>query len=170
MKTVDAKTLNQWLKEESAVLVDVREPAEHLAARITGARLHPLSRFDPGDLAGHGNRIVIHCLKGGRGATACARLLQEQPDLDVYNLEGGIEAWRAAGLPVVTGERKILPLDRQVQLAIGLILLATAALALLADPLFVVLAGLIGLGLTVAGLTGFCGMAMVLARMPWNRA
>ena len=89
--------------------------------------------------------------------------------MEVFNLEGGIEAWRAAGLPVAEGERKTLPLDRQVQLTIGLLLLASVALALLVHPAFIWLAAFFGAGLTMAGLTGFCGMARVMARMPWNR-
>ena len=62
-----------------------------------------------------------------------------------------------------------LPLDRQVQLAVGIILLITLALAVLVHPAFVWMAAICGIGLAVAGLTGFCGLARILAHMPWNR-
>lgn len=169
-RSVDAMTVRRWLREGSAVLVDVREPAEHQARRIAGAVLHPLSQFDARAVAAQSGRLVIHCLKGGRGRAACEKVLAENPGLEVYNLEGGIDAWEAAGLPVEQGSRRVLPVDRQVQLAIGVILLCATALSLLVAPAYVWLAGAIGLGLTVAGLTGFCGMALVMARMPWNRA
>ena len=169
-RLIEPDTLKQWLTEGTAILVDVREPAEHRASRIAGARLMPLSSFQPASLVTENRRVVLHCLKGGRGNTACEALLKANPNLEVYNLARGIEGWAAAGLPVEHGAGKMLPLDRQVQLTIGIILLVTTALSVLVHPGFVALAAMIGMGLTVAGLTGFCGLGMVMARMPWNRA
>ena len=169
-RTIEPLTLKQWLAEGSAVLVDVREPAEHRASRIAGARLMPLSTFKPNALTAERGRLVLHCLKGGRGNTACEALLKANPNLEVYNLAGGIEGWVAAGLPVERGNVSVLSLDRQVQLTIGIVLLITTALSVLVHPAFVALAALIGIGLTIAGLTDFCGLGMAMARMPWNRA
>jgi rhodanese-related sulfurtransferase len=166
-RNVDAETLKQWLEEGSAALVDVREPAEYRANRIPGASLMPLGQVDAACFPG--GRIVIHCQKGGRGAAACEKLLKQNPALDVYNIVGGIEGWSAAGLEVEHGDSKALPLDRQVQLAVGVMLLVTLALAVMAHPGFVWLVAVPGVGLTIAGLTGFCGLARILARMPWNR-
>lgn len=67
------------------------------------------------------------------------------------------------------GDRNTLPLDRQVQLIVGIMLLATLMLAVLVNPAFVWLAAIPGIGLTFAGLTGSCGLAGILARMPWNQ-
>jgi rhodanese-related sulfurtransferase len=167
VKVVDAATLHRWLNDGSAMLVDVREPAEYRARHIAGARPIPLGKIDAGRLPSSG-RIVIHCLKGGRGASACEKLLRQNPALEIYNLAGGIDAWAAAGLPVRTG-RFVLPLDRQVQLTIGIILLVLTSLSLTVSPLFVVGAGVVGLGLSVAGATGFCGLARLMAWAPWNK-
>lgn len=167
-KTVDAATLKNWLASGEAVLVDVREPAEHRAERIENAMLLPLGRARAAKLP-RGRRIVVHCARGGRGGTACRTLLAENPALEIYNLEGGIGAWRAAGYPVQTSGRPVLPLDRQVQLTIGLCLLAASALAWFVTPLFLVLTVLFGAGLTLAGATGFCGLGRLMARMPWNQ-
>ena len=82
-----------------AILVDVREPAEYRAAHIPQARLMPLSEVDVDRLPG-GKKIVVHCAKGGRGHTACEKLLQQNSSLEIFNLAGGIEGWAAAGLPV----------------------------------------------------------------------
>jgi hypothetical protein len=116
-----------------------------------------------------GKKLVIHCRKGGRGGSACEKLLTEDPNLDIYNLEGGIEAWNTAGLAVVSSGKAFLPLDRQVQLTIGLILITGSVLGALFSPAWFLLTGLIGAGLTMAGLTGFCGLAMLMAKMPWNQ-
>lgn len=166
VRAVDAATLHRWLDDGSATLVDVREPAEYRACHIAEARPIPLGKIDVGHLPSSG-RIVIHCLKGGRGASACEKLLQQNPALEIYNLAGGIDAWMTAGLPVRAGKR-VLPLDRQVQLTIGIILLAVSGLTLLVSPLFVLAASVIGLGLLTAGATGLCGLARLIAHAPWN--
>lgn len=166
---VDAATLSGWLKQDQAMLVDVREPAEHASARIAGAHLVPLGQVSLARMPPqNGRKLVIHCLKGGRGNTAGEKLLKENPALTVYNLTGGIEAWKSAGLPLL-GKARHLPLDQQVQMMIGIGLLTSAALAWWVHPAFIGLAAFFGAGLTFAGATGFCGLARVLAVMPWNR-
>ena len=169
LPAIDAATLDRWLKQGEAVLVDVREPAEYAASRIAGARLLPLAQVEGRSLPDAGGRkLVVHCQKGRRGEAACEKLLAENPALEVYNLAGGIEAWDRAGLPL-HGRGRFLPLDRQTQLAIGLGLIAAALLAWLFSPVFLLLVAFFGAGLTVAGVTGFCGLARLLAVMPWNR-
>lgn len=166
--TISPATAQQWLDEGSAVLLDVREPAEYRTVHIGRASLMPLGQLDAAKLTSQ-KKIVVHCQKGARGGAACLRLLSKNPDLEVYNMTGGIEAWSAAGLPVERSGRGVLSLDRQVQLAIGLLLLIATSLSLVMSPAWIWAAGLVGLGLTVAGLTGFCGMAILMARMPWHR-
>ena len=92
----------------------------HAARRIAGARLVPLGMVAGRKLPDHaGRRLVIYCQKGGRGNTACEKLLREYPALELYNLAGGIEPGALRGLPV-RGTGSVLPLDRQTQIAIGL--------------------------------------------------
>jgi rhodanese-related sulfurtransferase len=167
LKTIDTATLHHWLDQGSTTLVDVREPAEHRARNIAQARSIPLGKIDAAQLPASG-RIVVHCQKGGRGASACEKLIRQNPKLEVYNLAGGIEAWAAAGLPVGTGGF-FLPLDRQVQLTIGIVLVVASGLTFIVSPLFVLITGVLGLGLATAGATGFCGLARVMAHAPWNR-
>ncbi|MFI4984161.1 MAG: rhodanese-like domain-containing protein [Rickettsiales bacterium] len=170
LKTIDAKTLKKWLDNDEAVLVDVREPAEHAAENISGATLLPLSGVSKSALPSTvGKKLVIHCLKGGRGNSACEKLLAEDPNLDLYNLEGGITAWKAAGLTVASSGKKFLPLDRQVQLTLGLLLITFSVLGTIFSPVWFLLTGLIGVGLAIAGFTGFCGLARIIAKMPWNQ-
>lgn len=171
LKTIDAPTLKLWLEQDEAILIDVREPGEHASGHITGAHLVPLSRFDAGNLPDTGSRsLVIHCLKGGRGQSACQALLAVRPDIDVYNLEGGISAWEAAGFPITRSKtRRVLSLDRQTQLTIGVCVLTGALLAITVHPGFAWVPAFFGAGLIFAGLTGFCGLARLLSLMPWNR-
>jgi rhodanese-related sulfurtransferase len=82
-------------------LIDVREPAEYEAARIEGAELYPLSAFDPSTLATSDKPIVFHCGVGGRSARAVEACLDSGIANNMH-LRGGIRAWIAAGLPVIS--------------------------------------------------------------------
>ena len=88
---------------------------------------------------------------------------------NVVNVEGGTQAWEAAGFPVKRG-KKTVSLERQVRILAGALVLLGALLAWFVHPAFVLLSGFIGTGLVFAGVTDTCGMAMALAKMPWNRA
>lgn len=170
IRSVDVPTLKRWMDSGEAVLVDVREPAEHEAEKIAGAVLVPLATLTRSQLPNYtGKKLVLHCRKGGRGSTACEKLLAEDPSLEVYNLQGGITAWTEVGLEAQASGKFFLPLDRQVQLIIGLLLLVASVLAYFVSPLFMLITGFLGAGLSFAGLTGFCGLAMLIARMPWNQ-
>ena len=88
--------------------------------------------------------------------------------LNVINVEGGTTAWSAAGLPVVRG-RKTISLERQVRIAAGSLVFAGTLLGAMVNPLFLIIPGFVGAGLVFAGVTDTCGMAMMLAKMPWNQ-
>ena len=150
-------------------LVDVREPIEHAEDHIDGAKLIPLGQLEK--RVGEINRnspVVVMCRSGKRGMEAL-RKLEGLGFSDVRNLEGGILAWKAAGHPVNKSEKKAMPLMQQVQLAIGLGVLTGATLALTVNPLWVLLCAFFGAGLTMAGSTGWCGLAILMSKMPWNR-
>jgi rhodanese-related sulfurtransferase len=152
-----------------AVLIDVREPDEHARERIAGARLVPLSELEAGtQVADLGKTLVFHCNSGNRTAQA-SELLCRAGGGKAYHLTGGIQAWKRAGLPVVVDRKAPLPLMRQVQIAAGSLVLLGTVLTAPVSPGFLVIPGFVGAGLIVAGITVFCGMARLLARMPWNR-
>lgn len=169
-RNITAVQAKEWLDRNEAVLIDVREPAEYNAEHIPGAILMPLSTLHPDRLIScKGKKLIFQCRSGMRGGRACDRLSEMDASADVYNLEGGLGAWAQAGYKVETSGKFFLPLDRQVQLTIGICVLLGSILAYTVHPAFLLLTGFFGLGLTFAGLTGFCGLAMLLARMPWNR-
>jgi rhodanese-related sulfurtransferase len=105
--TVDVETAAAWLQAGEAVLIDVREADEFAAARIDGAILAPLSAMPAAwqalDLPAD-RKIVVMCLKGGRSHQVCAFIGPTGPEgQPLFNLTGGIQAWAAAGLPIVEG-------------------------------------------------------------------
>jgi len=153
-----------------AVLVDVRESEEHARERIPGARHHALSTIDVQSPARPGNEVLIfHCKSGGRTNAAGPRLAKAA-GCEAYVLEGGIEAWKKAGLPVAAAaERRPIGMMRQVQIAAGSLVLLGALLGFLVAPGFYALAALVGAGLIFAGVSGICSLARVLSLMPWNR-
>lgn len=104
VKTIDVATLKAGLDKNEVLLIDVREEDEHVEARIPGNVLIPLGQVSLSALPDAGGRkLVMQCRSGGRSLRACEQLLQENPDLEVYNLEGGILAWVESGYPVERG-------------------------------------------------------------------
>jgi rhodanese-related sulfurtransferase len=85
------------------------------------------------------------------------------------DLEGGIPAWQQAGLPVQKLKNAPLPLMRQVQITAGSLVLLGLILSTMVAPAWILLSWFVGAGLVFAGVSGFCGMARLLAVMPWNR-
>ena len=154
-----------------AVLIDVREPDEHARERIAGATLMPLGTLTPDKVRALGaKRVLIHCKSGRRGGDATARCTA-LAGVEVRNVRGGIEAWRAAGLPtVVDASRSKLGVMQQTQLTAGLGVLAGTLLGAFVHPGFLAIAGAMGFGLVVAGATGLCPLADLIAKMPWNAA
>ena len=157
------------LKSRRAVLVDIREPDEAARERIAQAVAAPLSIFETAHLELQpGHDVIFMCRTGNRTGVNCERLAARVVD-DAFVLDGGLEAWKAAGLPTVVNRKAPLELMRQVQITAGGLILLGAALGLTVHPGFWGLSAFVGAGLFVAGATGFCGMARLLAVMPWNR-
>ena len=155
------------LVADGARLIDIRDPDEHARERIPGAVNLPIARI--GELAVGSSPIVFHCRSGMRTAAQAHALLAAAHGAPCHILDGGVDAWRAAGLPTQVDRRQPIEVMRQVQIVAGGLVLAGVILASLIAPEFVLLSGFVGAGLLFAGATGWCGMATFLRRMPWNR-
>ncbi len=167
--TIDAVTAKSWLDQGDTALLDVREPAEHAREHIPGARLAPLSSFSPSSLNLAGaRRVIVHCASGLRSAKA-AEQLHRAGITAVANFTGGLREWREAGYDVIIDRRAPLPIMQQVQIVAGSFILLGIGLGALLHPAFYGLAAFVGAGLLFAGTTGWCGMAMLLARLPYNK-
>lgn len=152
---------------EGAVLIDIRETDEHAREHIAGARLEPLSKLQ-GPLASGAEAVIFHCRSGSRTAANAPRLAAAA-GCEAYLLEGGIEAWKKAGLPTAKDARQPIEMNRQVQIAAGSLVALGVALGALVHPGFYALSGFVGAGLVFAGVSGTCTMARLLKLAPWNR-
>jgi rhodanese-related sulfurtransferase len=150
-----------------ALLIDVRSASEFATGHIPGAIHMPLEQVESrvGDLEAKLPLMLI-CKSGQRARMAAALVEPYRPDAKA--LEGGTDAWRKAGLPLVVSSNTRWSLERQVRFGAGLLALTGALLGAMVSVHWIYLAGFIGLGLTVAGLTDFCPMALLLSKMPWN--
>lgn len=167
---IDAGTLGDWLEKDKALLIDIREPDEYVREHIPGSRLVPLSGFHRQDFRQEWDKIAVFlCQSGARSEQAADQILHQTGFREVYTLEGGLQAWKAAGLPVTFNRKAPIAIMRQVQIVAGGLVLLGVLLALLVSPWFVALSAFVGAGLMFAGISGTCAMANLLRRMPWNR-
>ena len=162
--------VSRRLMENSAVLIDIREQDEFVREHVAGAVHAPLSSFDePARTLADGRDVIFTCRTGNRTGVNCDRLAAQVPG-QAFVLDGGLDAWKRQGLATRTDRSKPIELMRQVQMTAGGLILTGAALGMLVHPAFWGLSAFVGAGLFVAGATGFCGMARLLAVMPWNRS
>jgi rhodanese-related sulfurtransferase len=155
---------------DGALFLDVRTPAEYREAHLAGSVLQPLTGgLDAGAVRGMAEgktACVVVCGSGKRAAEAASRLAAAGLD-GVRVLKGGLQAWEAAGLPLVRGPQAV-SLERQVRIAAGALVLVGAVVGYFVHPAWIALSAFVGAGLVFAGLTDTCGMGLLLARMPWN--
>jgi len=166
-KTISPAALSAILGTgDNHQLLDVRTPPEYASAHVPGAQLIPLNELQvEAFLTRHkpGTPIYVLCQAGARASKAIGQFERAGCD-DCVLVEGGTQAWIEAPLPVLRGASRVLPLMRQVQIVVGSFAAIGAILALAVNSWF-----FLGCGLLFAGITGWCGMALLLARMPWNR-
>ena len=167
---VDPATVRSWAASGQARLVDVREGFEHATEHIADDELRALSAFDPESLAPDPSAKVVFYCRTGRRSLDAAEHWTRVHGVPGWHLEGGIEAWKQAGL-ATTKPAGGPPIDvmRQMQITAGTLVLLGTVLGLFVSEWFLALSGGIGAGLIFAGASGWCGMAMLLARLPWNR-
>lgn len=166
---IDATDLRDRLGD--ITIVDVRTPGEFESVHLPQAQNRPLDDLDEHvdelrSLVDEAREVVLVCRAGSRAHQAQEKLSAAGlPDLPI--LEGGMLAWEQAGGPVVQDVIR-WDLERQVRLAVGLIVVASIALSLVFPPARFV-AGAVGLGLIFAAATNTCMLGMILSRLPYNR-
>ncbi|MGX3020412.1 rhodanese family protein [Ursidibacter sp. B-7004-1] len=158
---------------QGAILIDIRETAEYRREHISNAISIPLSQLQEKnqfDLTPN-TTVIFHCKSGVRTKQAEAQLNEfaQTNNFDVYLLENGIDGWKQAGLETIIDRSQPIGLMRQVQITAGSFVLLGTILGTFIHPLFYSISAFIGAGLIFAGVTGFCGMARLLAKMPWNK-
>lgn len=166
MKYCEPQSLNP--SDSGTVLLDVRTPAEYAGAHIEGSVLHPLHTLDAAAMTREvgGQRCVVICQSGKRAEQA-ATALASAGVTNIEVLRGGINAWQQAGRELNRG-KGVISIERQVRIGAGSLVVLGIVLALTVNPAFLALSAFVGCGLIFAGITDWCGMGLLLARMPWN--
>lgn len=174
MHTINAQDAMQLLKNDEAILIDVRSPEEFSQAHISYAKLIPLSDLSETlhSLAiPSTKKVIFQCQKGMRGAKACEQAEAMDLPNEIINLNEGIEGWQQAGLPTLgkqasKAKRTIM---QQVQITFGVLIILLSTLAFMGISSAFILITLLGVGMLFSGLTGWCGLALLLTKMPWNK-
>jgi len=156
------------MEEGTVTLVDVREPDEFGRGHIRGAWLMPLGLVTSRSVQADSGRDVVLCCRSGNRSEMAVEVLATGDHAEVLHLDGGINAWRDAGFEL-DGRGGGISIMRQVQIVVGTGVLVSTVLGILVSLWWLLVAGLLGAGLAFAGISGTCGLAMVLKRMPWNR-
>ena len=169
MQAITVDKLKQILDSDDNVqLIDVRSPAEYLAVRLQGSELMPINHFDQLSPTLDKQREVYALCRTGRRAKEFCQKIDDLGFRSVL-VEGGIEAWIKQSYPVQRSPNIPWSIERQTRFGIGLLVLIGIILALTVHPYFMYFSGLVGLGLMMSGATDFCGMAIMLEKMPWNK-
>ncbi len=172
LQTITPEELGELLVlDEQIDLIDVRTPVEYESVHVEAAMNVPLDALDPEDLVKQRKSpsespVYVVCQSGARAKQACEKLCEA--GVVAVNVEGGTPACERAGLAVKHG-KQTLSLERQVRIAAGALVAGGTLLSVTVSPWFMVVPGFVGCGLIFAGVTDWCGMGMVLAKMPWNR-
>lgn len=174
MKQISVQAFKEVIGAESSNrsvdFINVCTPAEYKESHIKGVRSLPLDELPKrADELKDKTTVYVHCRSGRRGEQAITQLRELGVKADLVNVAGGLMAWTEAGFETDSLAGNRMPIMRQVLLIAGGLVLLGFILSEIVTPQFIWLSAVVGAGLTFAGLTGWCGMTFVLAKMPWNR-
>lgn len=171
MKKISLQEFEDRVRRDAGIqCLDVREPAEYAESHDGRFRLQPLSDLSERSVSSldRSKTTYLLCRSGNRACQAADRL-EKMGFTDLQVIEGGLGSFESAGRPLVRGVSRVWSLERQVRFAAGALVLLGLALAWAAHPGAVLLSVFVACGLVFSAVTDTCGMALLLARMPWNR-
>ena len=170
MKTITPAELQKLLAtQSSAAVIDVRTPVEFAEVHVPQARNIPLDELKPSSLQLSKEQPVYLLCRSGQRATKAAEKFAKDGFLQPIVAAGGTLAWIEANLPVTRSAVKVISLERQVRIAAGALVLTGVLLGWFVHRGFYGLSAFVGAGLVFAGITDFCGMGLLLAKLPWNK-
>jgi rhodanese-related sulfurtransferase len=170
MMTITPAELQKLLvTEPSLSLLDVRTPVEFAEVHVPQARNISLDELNPRLLQVQKDKPVYLLCRSGQRAKMAADKLARDGFAQPVVVEGGTLAWIEARLPVTRGVSRVISLERQVRIVAGALVLTGILLGWFIHPGFYGLSAFVGAGLVFAGITDFCGIGLLLAKMPWNK-
>ncbi|MCF8998387.1 rhodanese-like domain-containing protein [Acinetobacter nectaris] len=162
---VSATEANQ-MQLKKALIVDIRSPQEYLREHITHAINIPIEDLGNTTQLPKSENIIFYCKAGNRTKTNIH--IFEKTFTQAYLLKGGIDAWKTNHLPTTQDKNQPIDIQRQVQITTGLLILIGLLLGYTISTWFFLISTGIGIGLVFAGISGYCGLAKVLMKAPWN--
>lgn len=161
--------LKEWLEAEQVALIDVREPSEYAREHISGAKRVSLSHFNIDEIpqASH-KKLVLYCQSQNRSQEAAKKLFAAGWN-KVYELQGGLTAWKNVNYPIKINKNAPISIMRQVQIIAGSLVFTGTILGAFVSSWFLILSGFVGVGLVFAGISNTCAMGMLLAKLPYNQ-
>ncbi len=175
MKHISISGFKEVIESEAnnptVAFINVCTPVEYNEKHINGVRNIPLDTLSENVAELQTKKtIYIHCRSGNRGRQAIEKLTNLGVQAELVNVEGGLLAWEEAGFQTETNvSANRLPLMRQVFIGAGSLVLLGVLLTHFVHYTFILIPLFVSLGLLVSGLTGWCGMALLLSKMPWNK-
>ena len=170
MKTISPVELQKILTTQpSSSVIDVRTPVEFAEVHVPQAQNIPLDELKPSSLQLRKDQPVYLLCRSGQRATKAAEEFSRESFSQPIIVEGGTLAWIEANLPVTRSSVKIISLERQVRIVAGSLVLIGVLLGWFVHRGFFGLSAFVGAGLVFAGITDFCGMGLLLAKLPWNK-
>lgn len=169
------ETLKKCLEGGNLLIIDVRTPAEFSSMHLAEAINIPLDRLQHEINQGRCKKSLISqktiflTCQSGRRAEEAAKLFLEHGIDNIRWISGGTESCARAGLPMIHN-KGVIAMERQVQITAGSLVLLGLVLGVFFNPWFLLLSAFIGGGLVFAGLSNTCGLAKLLAKMPWNQS
>ncbi|MBF0196644.1 MAG: rhodanese-like domain-containing protein [Planctomycetes bacterium] len=166
---INAPEILKDSQDAKCVIIDVRTAPEFESVHAIGAIHMPLDQISSEWVESNcpeDKYVALICKSGSRAKSAAEKIKGISREIKV--VKGGTEAWQNQGLEVVEGESSVISLERQVRIAVGLLLISFV-LASLWVPALIWMCFAIGCGLLFAGITDTCGLGLMIARMPWNK-
>jgi rhodanese-related sulfurtransferase len=162
-------------KTADICILDVRTAAEVKAAGLPDCLHIPLHDLTPERLQAeikksgkNGAQVYLLC-QGGKRAEMAADQLKGKFNAELVIIEGGMNAVKQSNIPLAEQGKNVIPLERQIRIVAGLLVITGAALGTWVNPAFYGLSAFVGAGLVFAGVTDICAMGMLIAKAPWNK-
>ncbi|WP_370979083.1 rhodanese-like domain-containing protein [Agaribacterium sp. ZY112] len=176
VSTINAGDFIAQHQQENITIIDLRTAAETESECLGNCLSLPVQELDKDSFAktlteaGYQQGPIYLLCQSGRRAQMAVDKLQNEADYELVIIEGGLNACKENGIRLQGSGRKVMSLERQVRIAAGFLVVLGVVLGSMLAPAFYALSAFVGAGLMFAGITDTCGMAMMLAAMPWNKA
>lgn len=174
MQVISVAEALKKLEGKEAFFLDVREIGEYAQGHIEGSLLLPLSECLVAQDFPHDAKktCIVYCHSGVRSLQAVQKLSKLFPQQSFKSLEGGILSWKRQtehSIGAKSCSRQFFSVQRQIQIVAGILILSSMATGFFVDSTYFILTLFVGSGLLFAGLSGWCGLGILLSKMPWNK-